>query len=151
ELNSWKGPFSNTVQKQAVRALEGGKILYLPALTYDLKALELPFLNPDIIDPKSKNVSYDIKNDRLAGARLKGQEADALKEMVKRYALLSRQLLLGLIPAYESHLIQAKTSFRPVEIHGRKTSYRKDDTRLHVDAFPSNPTKGQRILRVFTN
>jgi hypothetical protein len=30
-------------------------------------------------------------------------------------------------------------------------SWRKDDTRLHVDAFPSRPTLGERILRVFTN
>src|SRR5204862_4964539 len=31
------------------------------------------------------------------------------------------------------------------------TSYRKDDRRLHVDAFPSAPNQGMRILRVFCN
>jgi hypothetical protein len=30
-------------------------------------------------------------------------------------------------------------------------SWRKDDSRLHVDAFPSRPTDGERILRVFAN
>jgi hypothetical protein len=30
-------------------------------------------------------------------------------------------------------------------------SRRKDDRRLHVDAFASQPTGGKRILRVFTN
>jgi hypothetical protein len=30
-------------------------------------------------------------------------------------------------------------------------SWRKDDTRLHVDAFPSRPNHGERILRVFCN
>jgi hypothetical protein len=30
-------------------------------------------------------------------------------------------------------------------------SKRKDDRRLHVDAFASQPTGGKRILRVFTN
>ena len=44
-----------------------------------------------------------------------------------------------------------RTSFRPVEISGRPSSYRKDDTRLHVDAFPATPNQGRRILRVFTN
>ena len=34
---------------------------------------------------------------------------------------------------------------------GRETSWRKDDTRLHVDAFPSNPMQGTRLLRVFCN
>lgn len=27
----------------------------------------------------------------------------------------------------------------------------KDDTRLHVDAFPATPNQGKRILRVFSN
>ena len=71
--------------------------------------------------------------------------------MIKRYAQISRQFIEKLIPSYTPFLIQAKTSFRPVEIQGRKSSYRKDDTRLHVDSFPSNPTKGKRILRIFTN
>ena len=30
-------------------------------------------------------------------------------------------------------------------------SWRKDDSRLHVDAFPSRPNHGERILRVFSN
>ena len=33
----------------------------------------------------------------------------------------------------------------------RGASWRQDDTRLHVDAFPSRPMQGLRILRVFTN
>src|SRR5262249_61053742 len=47
--------------------------------------------------------------------------------------------------------IRARTSFRPVEIEGRLSSWRKDDSRLHVDSFPSSPTGGKRILRVFSN
>ena len=34
---------------------------------------------------------------------------------------------------------------------GRDVSWRKDDSRLHVDAFPSRPNRGERILRVFCN
>jgi hypothetical protein len=30
-------------------------------------------------------------------------------------------------------------------------SWRKDDSRLHIDAFPSRPNGGERILRVFSN
>jgi hypothetical protein len=57
----------------------------------------------------------------------------------------------NLFPRYAGHLIKGRTSFRPVEISGRETSPRKDDTRLHVDAFPSSPAGARRILRVFTN
>ncbi len=139
------------MQKRAVEALEDGKILYFPALSFPLSKEEELLLNPEIVDPKSKNVSFDIKRDSLAGLICSDETKALCKAMIKRFALSSRTLLHSLIPHYDASIMQAKTSFRPVEIAGRKSSYRKDDTRLHVDSFPSNPVKGQRILRFFTN
>jgi hypothetical protein len=55
------------------------------------------------------------------------------------------------LPAYSDKIVPGLTSFRPAEIRGRTTSWRRDDTRLHVDAFPSRPTRGWRILRIFSN
>jgi hypothetical protein len=57
---------------------------------------------------------------------------------------------VAILPAY-GEALAGRTSFRPVEIRGRKTSTRKDDTKLHIDAFPSLPVGGKRILRVFSN
>jgi hypothetical protein len=71
--------------------------------------------------------------------------------MLKRYAGHAADLLKALCPTYGRHLTPGFTSFRPAEIAGRPTSWRHDDTRLHVDAFPSRPLQGLRILRVFTN
>ncbi|MFN7098363.1 MAG: Kdo hydroxylase family protein, partial [Gammaproteobacteria bacterium] len=56
-----------------------------------------------------------------------------------------------LLPHYATNLITGRTSYRPVEIKGRPSSYKKDDKRLHVDAFPATPVQGKRILRVFCN
>jgi hypothetical protein len=42
-------------------------------------------------------------------------------------------------------------SFRPLEEEGRNLPLHKKNDLLHVDAFPSRPTRGGRILRVFTN
>ena len=42
-------------------------------------------------------------------------------------------------------------SFRPLEEEGRNLPLHKRNDLLHVDAFPSRPTRGGRILRVFTN
>jgi hypothetical protein len=36
-------------------------------------------------------------------------------------------------------------------MEGRASTWRKDDTRLHIDSFPSSPTGGARLLRVFSN
>jgi hypothetical protein len=57
----------------------------------------------------------------------------------------------GLFPNYAAKLERARTSYRPVEIAGRKYSPTKDDTRLHVDAFPTRPMRGRRIMRLFSN
>jgi hypothetical protein len=152
DIQSWEEPIQQNVQNKAIQSLENGHVLYFPSLPFSLHEYEQCLLSPKISDPKSKNVSYDIRKDSLRGAICPEKEALQLKAMLKRYAHTSRQFLERLIPHYSSFLIQAKTSFRPVEISGRKTSsFRKDDTRLHVDSFPSNPTKGYRILRIFTN
>jgi hypothetical protein len=71
--------------------------------------------------------------------------------MMKRFSDSARQLVDGLLPVYRGKYAMGRASFRPAEIAGRPSSWRKDDTRLHVDAFPSTPTNGNRILRVFSN
>ena len=151
DIQSWDAPILDAIQNQAVDALENGKVLFFPHLAFDLQENEMCFLTPNILSPKSKNISYDIRTDRFAGSAAEGKDKELLKEMVRRYAVTTRDFLLKLIPHYTSRLIQAKTSFRPAEIYGRKSSYRKDDTRLHVDSFPSSPSKGMRIFRIFTN
>lgn len=151
EANCWEALFTAEEQSRAIHALESGKVLYLPALAFPLELQEKSFLSASILDPKAKNISYNSSTGDLKGSSFKGSEADQLRAMTLRYSQYSTQLLKHLLPFYTSSLILGKTSFRPVEVEGRKTSFRKDDTLLHVDSFPSNPTLGQRILRVFTN
>lgn len=149
--NSWEAPISSDEQNRAVHALENGKVLFLPSLEFSLKPEEREFLSASILDPKVKNISYDGGKNELKGSSFEGLKADRLKEMIGRYSLSATSLLKNLLPFYNAGLIPGKTSFRPVEVEGRKSSCRKDDTLLHVDSFPSNPTQGHRILRVFTN
>lgn len=151
DLNSWDIPISSDTQNAATKALEEGFVLFFPNLPFTLSNSELQLLSPEKVDPKSKNISFDLKKDKLGGTLFQGNEQDMLRQLMKRYALNARHFMDKLIPHYKNHLIHAKTSLRPVEIYGRKSSYRKDDTLLHVDSFPSNPTKGKRILRLFTN
>lgn len=136
------------IQESAIDHLEQGNILFFPELCFQLTEVEKSYLTPSIGDPKKKNISYNIHKDTLSGCV---REQEGLKKMIRRYSESSKNFIEMLFPHYKSGLIQGKTSFRPFEISSRKTSYRKDDTRLHVDSFPSNPTGGTRILRVFTN
>ncbi len=149
-ITDWSQPFSDELQAQAVRTLEKGDVLVFPNLSFALSADEQQFLSPTIIG-KSKNVSYDPKTERLQGSNVDPDATTLLQQMMQRYAIFSKGLLEHLFPQYQQSLIQHRTSYRPCEIAGRTTSWRKDDTRLHVDSFPATPVQDKRILRIFTN
>ena len=151
DYQSWDGPFAAPDQARALNALEQGRLLYLPRLAFSLLDSESPFLAPTWSDGSRKNISYEPATGHLGGTTVQGTESEALKRMMARYAQAARQLLNGLLPKYRGHLRQARTSFRPAEVEARPQSYKKDDRRLHTDAFPSRPTRGARILRIFSN
>jgi hypothetical protein len=71
--------------------------------------------------------------------------------MLGRFSDDAARLLADLLPGYAPALQRARTSFRPAEIAGRHYSTRHDDRLLHVDAFPTRPMRGRRILRLFSN
>ena len=71
--------------------------------------------------------------------------------MMHRFAEHAKQLIETLFPGYENHLIWGRTSYRPAAVENRPQSKRKDDRKLHVDAFVATPVKGLRILRIFSN
>jgi len=74
-----------------------------------------------------------------------------LRAFIQRFSEAAAGLVERLLPRYRGQVARGRASFRPAEIAGRQTSWRKDDTRLHVDSFPATPSGGRRILRVFTN
>ncbi len=151
DITAWQGPFSPEIVAKAADALETGKLLYAPQLPFELLDAERRFLSPDCLDGKSKNVSFRPDSGALKGTRFEGPERQQLLAMLQRYYTQASELLKALCPGYSDYLRPGFTSFRPAEIAGRTTSWRHDDTRLHVDAFPSRPMQGLRILRVFTN
>lgn len=148
---SWQGPVSTNMRSSAVEALESGKVLYFPRLPFELSKTEVRFLTPEIADAHAKNVSFEPKNGNLKGAVGSDSDLAAVTAMMRRYYEYARRLVETLLPRYAPALEAGRTSFRPVEVHGRSISARKDDTRLHIDAFPSTPMGDRRILRVFTN
>ena len=131
--------------------VESGAVLRFPHLRFTMMETELRFLDPRWADGKAKNISLRWPTGEMRGAAGTPAELASLKTMITRYAELSEAFALRLFPHYRGQLQRGNTSFRPVDVAGRATSWRKDDTRLHVDAFPSNPMHGTRLLRVFCN
>ena len=132
-------------------SVESGLVLSFPHLPFVLDESERRFLDPRWADPAAKNVSVRWPSGELRGALGDSAETEVLRHMIVRYAEQSEAFALRLFPHYRGHLRRGNTSFRPVDVAGRELSWRKDDTRLHVDAFPSNPMDGTRLLRVFSN
>jgi hypothetical protein len=136
-----------------IAALEAGKVLYFPNFGqhgFAPQKEELALFREDIRDPKSRNISLD------SGSKLKGVAGDEATQalmagMIGRFRAEAEALLGNLVPRYGEHLRRGATSFRPSVVENRVQSWRADDRRMHVDAFPSRPNRGERLLRVFTN
>lgn len=147
----WHGARLSAPREALLAAVEEGKVLYFPHLAFALRDDELRLLTPTLADPKRKNISLDPANGMLHGVDSDTPTEAAIRAMVKRYYTQACALVDGLFPEYHAHLRAAPTSLRLHQVETRQTSWRKDDSRLHVDAFPSRPNYGERILRVFTN
>ncbi|MCE9660943.1 MAG: Kdo hydroxylase family protein [Burkholderiales bacterium] len=131
--------------------IESGHVLAFPRLPFVLHDAERRFLDPRWADPKAKNVSVRWPGGELRGAVGAADDLADLRRMIVRYAEQSEAFALRLFPHYRGKLRRGNTSFRPTDVKGPPRSWRQDDTRLHVDAFPSNPMQGTRLLRVFCN
>ena len=136
-----------------IAALEAGKVLYFPDFAqhgFAPQKEELALFREDIRDPKTRNISLG------PGGALKGAVGDDATQalmagMIGRFRAEAESLLGNLVPRYTEHLRRGSVSFRPAKVETRVQSWRADDRRLHVDAFPSRPNRGERLLRVFTN
>lgn len=149
DLDEWRPRIPAADSERYAQALEGGGVLILPRLGFPLHPDERRFLDLRWSDGRAKNISLD--GDLLHGAAGDTADRAALAAMIERFRDSARTLVAALFPRYAPWLAGARTSFRPRRASQRAPSYRKDDTRLHVDAFPSRPNRGQRILRVFCN
>lgn len=134
---------------RAMALLEHGHVLLLPDLAFDTAGAE-DAMYAEVSDEGVKNVSYNPGTGELKGTPLEGERRERLKAVTARYSDWAEALVKELLPAYAGSLERGRTSFRP-RAADHNLSKRKDDRRLHVDAFPSQPVQGKRILRVFRN
>ena len=149
DLVGWRPALTAEAQQRAAQALEDGGVIVLPHVGFALTASERRFLSPAWTDGSRKNIS--LEGTALKGAA--GTAADRLElaAMIGRFARDASALVTAVFPRYAPYVKRARTSYRPQPAVGRNVSWRKDDSRLHVDAFPSRPNRGERILRVFSN
>jgi len=130
--------------------LESGEVLFFPRLAFFVEPDESRLFTPAIL-ASAKNASFDPATGRVGGSSIQGDDLIRLASLMRRFSDAADSLVNGLLVPYRGKIQRARASFRPAEIAGRASSWRKDDTRLHVDSFPATPVQGRRILRLFTN
>lgn len=135
------------------RALETGTILYFPTTPFNLPEEDRQFLLGQRQSAAvRKNISYRPAEDRLRGVDQEDAEAlDRVHQVMRDYSQRAIDFMAGFFPRYAESWRIDFASFRPIEEKGRDVSQRARNDLIHVDNFPSRPSNGDRILRIFTN
>ncbi|HKS96848.1 MAG TPA: Kdo hydroxylase family protein [Terriglobia bacterium] len=134
--------------------LEQGNILFFSTTPFEFPEEDRRFLLGQRQSGASyhKNVAYRPKQGRLTGFVSRSRdEQDRLRIIMKTYSARVTQFGARLLPSYASNWKLDFASFRPQEEQGRQIRVRARNDLLHVDSFPTRPTHGDRILRIFTN
>lgn len=132
--------------------LESGDILWLPQFPV-ITEEDRNFLTGVRQAGSSfvKNISYEPARRRLRGYARSSTDASKLRQVLQDYSERTLIAVRELLSAYAAALQNDFTSFRPFEEQGRSLRGNSRNDLIHIDAFPTRPARGRRILRWFTN
>lgn len=134
--------------------LESGNILILNPTPFIPSEQDCVFLREQkqASDASHKNIAYKPHIDKITGAKSVTEESVArMHSILSKYSTGALQYLSETFPHYAQFWRVDYASFRPVEEQGRNLPIRHRNDLMHLDAFPTRPTHGGRILRAFTN
>ncbi len=133
--------------------LESGNVLIIPDAPVELKAEDLAFiLRIRQTGNHHKNIAYKPDRDRISGLdQAAAPVRERLRAVLRRYSQTATEIAGRLLPRYSEGWRPDYASLRAVEEAGRKLPFNKRNDLLHTDAFPTRPTNGGLILRIFWN
>jgi hypothetical protein len=138
----------------APQRLERGELLLFAPCPFPLPdAADAGFLfQQHVPGPFHKNISYDPRLRVLSGHALEAPaEIERLQRILAEFSTRATAWLEQLLPRYAAACQPDRASFRPEEEATRRLRPTARNDLLHIDAFPSRPTHGRRILRLFVN
>jgi hypothetical protein len=133
--------------------LERGEVLYYPACPFPLPEEGRRFLLAQRMGGRAhKNIGYDPGTGKVSGfSRRSPEQGRRLGEILSAFSRAATAWLAAALPRYAEGWQLDRVSFRPEEEATRKLRLTARNDLLHVDAFPSRPSHGARILRLFVN
>ena len=149
-----KDRFDTEASAHEYRGLESGDILYFPDSPPLLPEEDRKFLvtQKQVNASYHKNISYRTLEDRLKGVDQDNPEERArVHEIMRGYSGRAIAFMGSLLKKYAATWRIDFASFRPIEESGRQVSLHSRNDLLHFDSFPTRPSHGDRLLRIFTN
>jgi hypothetical protein len=150
DLQDARGPAS----EELCARLESGDILFFPTTPTPLDPADQEFLLGQKQSEAAifKNVSYRPGQDLLRGVATEDAAArQRVHQIMRGYSQAAVDFMARFLPGYARDWKVDFASFRPIEEQGRKIKLRARNDLLHFDNFPSRPSHGDRLLRIFTN
>ncbi len=98
-------------QQQALAALEDGHVLFLPEHCPTIDRKQRILLEPDILDGKHKNLSFDMRRNRLGGMNTKLKKSTTesfLHDFMNQYAVYAHQLIGEALPFYQKGIFPGR-------------------------------------------
>src|SRR3990167_870832 len=136
------------------KELEKGNILYFPEIPFAFPQEEIDFLLEQRQGRAKgrKNIAYKPEVDQITNHDSIDQvAAERLRGVLRQYSQRVTDFLGKVMVPYAQGWKRDYASFRPFQEKGRVLRMRARNDLLHVDAFPTRPVHGARILRFFTN
>jgi hypothetical protein len=146
--------FATEASDLEYRALEAGDILFFPVAPRLVDEEDRAFL---VTQKQSggalhKNVSYRPTEDRLKGVDRKDSlQLKRAHEIMREFSGRAVAFMASFLGRYATAWKIDYASFRPIEEQGRKVSLHSRNDLLHFDSFPTRPSHGDRLLRIFVN
>lgn len=133
--------------------LEAGNVLFFPSCPFEFPEDHKQFLRNINFAGRAahKNVAYRPASDRVTGVHLDGEKTQRLLSILREFSRSVVRFTSELLPEYAAGWKLDYASFRPLEEENRDLPTNKRNDLIHTDAFPSRPTNGDLIMRVFTN
>src|SRR5579863_243385 len=148
------GSVASGYERQLCALLEAGHILFLPLSPISIPAEDRELLlgRKQTSSAYHKNIAYRPAEDRVTGLDASEQkEAAELRRLLSDYSRRATEFLDRFLAPYAGKRKLDYASFRPIEEKGRAARLHARNDLLHFDSFPTRPTNGARILRLFTN
>lgn len=134
--------------------LEQGEVVCFPECPFEAAspAEQRFLLGQRLAGRTHKNICFNPRSGKVSGAASQpaGQSRE-LQDILDRFSQNACAWVAENLPGYAPGLQPDRVHFQPEEEATRSIRQTARNDLLHVDAFPTRPTQGRRILRLFVN